>query len=1045
MFRAFEPGVSLWWDVVWQATAFLAAGIGGSAILRRWPARAHRVLVLAIAATIGTPLVSKAVRMAEWGVLKNPGELRYRVEAGRAVSNGEPVWITSGLDRSREGTGTGAPVSNGAKKNGIAPVEEMSRPAAASMARTGSKFESVLAWGSLRNVLFLAWAVASVLMVNSLAISMIRGRRMIRAATAVDDPKLHAAAEEAARRLGIAAVPDIRVSSYVRCPSIWCWSRRPVLLIPAGFESSESKIDWTAIFAHEIAHWRRKDHAASLLGEILTCILPWHPLAWWAKGRLGQFAELACDDWVLASGVEGADYADSLLKLIPGRGNAMALAAVSSRGGLVARVRHILDDRRSSPRTGTAWTLACGTVAVTAMAAIALAQEGAAANEPEGVRAEMKPDERYAPMAGGSKERTAKGQVLGPDGKPVAGAKIVWIAHRKPRMPFPAMPRDDDRSILSQPAILGQAVADADGRFESKVRYDHDAIYEWDGVFASLAVAAPDLGITHIGFPADRISHDFTIRMPEEQVVRGRLTAPDGRPAAGVRVTLDAINDDSEGMRQGLFVGPSDGDDLIPGIWPKPLLTDADGRFTLRGVPRNVYASMRFQSQNFAVDDVTVSTRSDGVISKLMKAFEIVPVKPDFTHTLNPARPVVGRVTDKATGKPLADIAVEMIPMRSHGGHSFRGRTDADGRYRISGHWTDRTYHTTVYPPANSGYLDAVDVQQDWPAGAKELVKDFALEKSQVVTGRVIDQATKQPVAGAAVVYQPEPKNSDKDGKRDFRNPTVTDEQGRFSITALPGPGSLSVESPDGRTMRIRAGKLRYRRTAFPHGHVKIDVPKEGALPPVEIALRQGVTLEAKAVGPDGQPVRGLVAFGVGMNAVLIDTWNQGKDFPDGVFRMEGADPERTYRVFFLAPEKRLGCVAELKYDPARKEPFEVRLGPTATIKGKLANPDGSVPKAGQAALKLCFTAEPRTFNDRDRYDDELSDFYSNIMGQRNAFLHDWNVGKQGEFEYPAIIPGAWYELGCNDGDRTANLSTPVLKPGEVLDVGTVTLKERKR
>ncbi len=72
MFRAFEPGVSLWWDVIWQASAFLAAGIAASALLHRWPARAHRVLVLAMVASIGTPLVSKAIRMGQWGLLRPP-------------------------------------------------------------------------------------------------------------------------------------------------------------------------------------------------------------------------------------------------------------------------------------------------------------------------------------------------------------------------------------------------------------------------------------------------------------------------------------------------------------------------------------------------------------------------------------------------------------------------------------------------------------------------------------------------------------------------------------------------------------------------------------------------------------------------------------------------------------------------------------------------------------------------------------------------------------------------------------------------------------
>ena len=85
-------------------------------------------------------------------------------------------------------------------------------------------------------------------------------------------------------------------------------------------------------------------------------------------------------------------------------------------------------------------------------------------------------------------------------------------------------------------------------------------------------------------------------------------------------------------------------------------------------------------------------------------------------------------MTDKATGKPLAGLLVEMIPMRRHGGMPFYTRTDADGRYRVSGHQADQ-YITTVFPPADSGYLSVKDWHMGWPAGAKFLEKDFALDE----------------------------------------------------------------------------------------------------------------------------------------------------------------------------------------------------------------------------------------------------------------------------------------------------------------------------
>src|SRR5207248_5192731 len=140
-----------------------------------------------------------------------------------------------------------------------------------------------------------------------------------------------------------------------------------------------------------------------------------------------------------------------------------------------------------------------------------------------------------------------------------------------------------------------------------------------------------------------------------------------------------------------------------PPYWPRPRTTDADGRFTLEGVPQGAYATLTFQHPEYAVEDITINTTGDDTPTAVLRAFELTPAKPTFTHTLEPARPVQGRVTDKATSKPLAGILVEMIPMRRHGGMYFHARTDSDGRYRVSGHQAD-TYITTVYPPGDSGY-----------------------------------------------------------------------------------------------------------------------------------------------------------------------------------------------------------------------------------------------------------------------------------------------------------------------------------------------------
>ena len=195
----------------------------------------------------------------------------------------------------------------------------------------------------------------------------------MRRSPVLEDPNLREAAEIASNRLDVAAVPELRASPRLRCPSVWCWGRRPVLLVPEQVHEESKSIDWVAIFCHELAHWRRRDHVTTLVSQLVTCVLPWNPLAWWARMRLGQLAELACDDWVLAIGTPGTDYAESLLELVPQPGTSPALAAVSSRGGLVGRLRRILDEDRSSPLVGTRWALLAGILLLAAAGAVAVA------------------------------------------------------------------------------------------------------------------------------------------------------------------------------------------------------------------------------------------------------------------------------------------------------------------------------------------------------------------------------------------------------------------------------------------------------------------------------------------------------------------------------------------------------------------------------------------------------------------------------------------------------------------------------------------------
>ena len=57
------------WPLAWQSTLCLAAGLGGSFLLRRHAVRAHQVLLLGLVAAVLIPALSQIVKRNQWGLL----------------------------------------------------------------------------------------------------------------------------------------------------------------------------------------------------------------------------------------------------------------------------------------------------------------------------------------------------------------------------------------------------------------------------------------------------------------------------------------------------------------------------------------------------------------------------------------------------------------------------------------------------------------------------------------------------------------------------------------------------------------------------------------------------------------------------------------------------------------------------------------------------------------------------------------------------------------------------------------------------------------
>ena len=149
----------------------------------------------------------------------------------------------------------------------------------------------------------------------------------------------------------------------------------------------------------------------------------------------------------------------------------------------------------------------------------------------------------------------------------------------------------------------------------------------------------------------------------------------------------------------------------------------------------------------------------------------------------------------------------------------------------------------------------------------------------------------------------------------------------------------------------------------------------------------------------------------------------------DGLFRLEGADPERTYRVFFLEPKRRLGAVVELKFDP--NGPVVVQMQPTATAKGVVVDDKGRPVKGTQILLWMALTKEDRELTKEDFDDDGKLVVYNMLT------MEPLLPTNPAEFCYDKLIPGVRYYVSAGETHHPI----PVLKPGEVLDLGKIVMK----
>jgi protocatechuate 3,4-dioxygenase beta subunit len=593
---------------------------------------------------------------------------------------------------------------------------------------------------------------------------------------------------------------------------------------------------------------------------------------------------------------------------------------------------------------------------------------------------------------------TVTGRVLDAQGQPVGGAAVA--IRGRPRRHFRA---GDPASYRSE--LLGEGMADADGRFRIPATRASSARF-W-GTDAVAAAAGHALGWEAV--PPNAAEPRVVIKLPAEQVIRGRLIDLQGLPVAGAKVSVVQLAVGRDGTTYNLNRAG-----LPPRFapWPAPAVSDGQGRFVLRGCNRH---------------NLLLSAEGASASAWLQLGPPEKGEDEALTLSLAPARVLTGRVVCGETGKPVARTRVVNI----FGGND--ARTDADGRFRLALRDHQRSIPLNVFPAEGEPYLSA-DPTVEWPKGALKHDVEIRLPRGSLVRGRVTEAGSGKPVAGASVTFYP--RGAPPEGQE------VTDGDGRFRIAARPGPGHLLIQGPTmdyvhqevngGLLVKGEPGGVRM----YPDAAVPVDVPAKGAPGEVAVTLRRGLTFRGRVLDPEGKPVA---------RAWLLHRLNHSDprsahDPPeacDGVFEVPGLDPDKTVPVFFLDPVHQWGGVARLSGKQAGQE-VTVRLAPCGRAAARYVNQHGKPAAKAVVAPELVLTPGRSVWDaDPTRKKELIADQVSLLTLDQHNYGGKVRTDAEGRVTFPALIPGATYRVTHFEKPNMTEREFTVA-PGKTTDLGEV-------
>tara|TARA_R110002095_G_scaffold189660_1_gene167347 strand:- start:69867 stop:72935 length:3069 start_codon:yes stop_codon:yes gene_type:complete len=495
---------------------------------------------------------------------------------------------------------------------------------------------------------------------------------------------------------------------------------RPAIVLPQGFREAVKPDELQDVLDHEAEHLLRGDHWIMLLQGITAAaywpIFTVHLL----NLALSRAREELCDNAVLTNR-DSAAYGQTLLTVgeqVSSRRAFVAQLASSMirRGELERRVAGVLDtqrDRRTRMSRRVRWMVATSLMGIVILAGTT--RVVAVADQPTAVESNVvKPKVVVWPLRQVDPEQATlhRGIVLGPDGKPLAGAAIYAAT---------SIQLQDRVQVGAGELGPKRAVTDAKGRFEFHA-VDLTWVLTagkrkwWEILLVATKEGVASGWLKTRGVARNLRSHkhppkidEVILRTRPPETLTGQFLLEGGTPLVGARVQLTTL---MAPIKYDLDVHvPREEENVIgkfqsysidyaetlnrPSVLPDlrtEATTDKNGRFELQGLPEGFIARIEVTHSQAVTTSLRVAVRSIASVYRKSYSEQGEPTLSLYGSgfTVELARGIVlrGQVTSSRlpNRKAAAGVIVALANHNARGGiYGQRFQTDVNGRFEMTG------------------------------------------------------------------------------------------------------------------------------------------------------------------------------------------------------------------------------------------------------------------------------------------------------------------------------------------------------------------------